>query len=224
MATAAASTSISLSAPKIVAALRATRSIRRLRRSRTGGMGRWALTYALPAEHAAFQNDARCRASPPDTASAPIRSGRLQLPAPGPVRRARLPARVAILLNSRVLISPAGVRPHRTAAAMQSRVEVGPLLSRRRRDLPCPPPARERNARQLPRQPPARRQPRALRKPPDARDHFPRREMIEGWDGRERGSGRRDCRAQRPDISASGCWECVGPALRRSWARYAPTR
>ena len=69
------------------------RSTRGSRRSPTAGTRRWASASAIRPTHADFL--ARCHAAGPgeaDAAAAPVRAGRLQLPAPGPLRRARVSA------------------------------------------------------------------------------------------------------------------------------------
>ncbi len=71
---------------------------------------------------------------------------------------------------------------------MQSRAEVVPLAPGRRRDLPGAPPPGAGHARRLSRQHAPRRQPPALRPPPHARHHLPRRQVNQrGATGASRG-------------------------------------
>ena len=71
----------------------APRSIRTSRRSPMRGTSAWASSRAIPRSTREFLDAVpRGRPDAPDAAAAAIRGGRLQLPAPGPLRRARLPA------------------------------------------------------------------------------------------------------------------------------------
>ena len=147
--------------------------------SPTAGTRRWASTCAI-------------RPSTPTSSSAAIAAGqrsptplllqygagRLQLPAPGPLRRARLPAagrhpavRAGPGLHRR------RVRDDRAAAAHAVAARGRAAAAGRRRGLRRPSPPGAGHARRLPRQPAARREPRALRAPPHGRHHLPRRRV-----------------------------------------------
>ena len=111
----------------------------------------------------------RCRADPADAAAAAICAGRLQLPAPGPLRRPRLPA------AGRDPAVGAGqgfhrrrVRADRAAAAHAEPRRGGAAAPGRRRGLRRPQPAGARHQGQLPGQSAPWRQPPALRPAPHA--------------------------------------------------------
>ena len=138
-----------------------------------------------PREHAALSRALpRGRSDQADAAAPAIRPGRLQLPASGPLWRARLPA-----AGRRCCCREPGEdfaggefvlteqRPR-----MQSRAEVVPLAPRRGRDLSGPPSAGAGHARHLSRQHAARREPAALGPPAHARASFSttRSEMANG--------------------------------------------
>ena len=75
--------------PELVAALRDRALSAAAPRSPTAGTRRWASRRAIPPDHAAYLAALpRGRPGAADAAAAALRRGRLQLPAPGPLRRA----------------------------------------------------------------------------------------------------------------------------------------
>ena len=123
MGSAAASTSISPTrCPTIVAALRTALypPLAEIANRWNEAMG---IAVRYPAEHAAFL--ARCHAAgqtQADAAAAAVRRGRLQLPAPGRLRRARLPAAGRLpAVAARRAISPAASSSSPSSARACSR-------------------------------------------------------------------------------------------------------
>ena len=149
--------------PDLVAALR-TALYPRLAEIANRWNEAMGIAVRFPPDHADFLEALpRGRPDAADAAAAAIRRRRLQLPAPGPLRRARVPAAGDLLLSEPGADFTGGEfvlteqRPR-----MQSRAEVVPLRAGRRRDLPGAPPAGAGHARHLSRQHAPRRQPRAL--------------------------------------------------------------
>ena len=140
------------------------------------------IAVRYPREHAAFLDPLpQGRPRQAHAAAPAIWSGRLQLPAPGPLRRARLPAagdRPAVGAGQG--LRRRRIRAHRAAAAHAVARRGGAARARRSRDLPGPPPAGRRHARHLPGQHAPRREPAALRPPAHARHHLSRREVKRG--------------------------------------------
>ena len=114
-----------------------------------------------------------------DAAAAAIRRGRLQLPAPGRLWRAGVPAagRVPAVAAGRGFFRRR-VRAHRAAPAHAVARRGGAAEPGGGRDLPGASPPGAGHARRLPRQHAPRREPAALGPAPHARDHFPRREVA----------------------------------------------
>src|SRR5471030_32044 len=123
--------------------------------------------------HAVLQMEARFA---PDPAAAAIRAGRLQLPAPGFIWRARVPlaggdpAVAAGRRFRRRRIRADGAAPAHAVARRGGAAEAG-----RHGDLPRQPPAGAGRARRPPRADAARRKPLAFGRAPHAGHHLPRR-------------------------------------------------
>ena len=108
------------------------------RRSPTAGTRRWASTVRYPGRARGVPRALpRGRADAADAAAAALRRGRLQLPAPGPLRRARLPA------AGRHPALRAGARLHRRRVRADRAAPAHAVARRgraaapgRRRDLP----------------------------------------------------------------------------------------
>src|SRR5437879_5005431 len=118
------------------------------------------------------------RADAAHPAAPPLHGRRLQLPASGPLRRARLSAPAHL----RALPPRRGLRgrraPARRAAAARAVARRGGRpRARRGGHLPEPPPAGGGRARQLPRDRAPRRQPGDCRRAPEPRHHLPRRRV-----------------------------------------------
>src|SRR6185369_8678401 len=122
------------------------------------------------------------RPVPADPADPSLRSGRLQLPAPGRLRRDGLPP-----AGRGAAVEPVGflgrrVRAHRTAAAPSVARPGRAPRAGRCRGLPGPRPPRPGCARLLSRAAPARRQRTALRATPYPRSDLPRRGVTAARD------------------------------------------
>ena len=106
-------------------------------------------------------------------------AGRLQLPAPGPVWRARLPAAdgdPAVGTGQR--LHGRRVRTDRTTAAHAEPGRGGAAQAGRRGRIRGASPAGQRDARHVSRHHAPRREPAAFRPPLDAGRHLPRREIA----------------------------------------------
>ena len=159
----------------------ARRSTRRSPRSPTAGTKRSASTTRYPAEHADVPRALpRRRADAADAAAAAIRRRRLQLPAPGPLRRARVSAagRPCCCRAPGDDFTGGEFVLTEQRPRMQSRAEVVPLAQGEAVIFPVHHRPGAGHARHLPRQHAPRREPRALRARAYARRHLPRREVT----------------------------------------------
>ena len=123
----------------------------------------------------------RGRPDPADAAPAAVRRGRLQLPAPGPLRRARVPAagrRAAVGagagLHGRRVRADRAAAAHAVAAPRWCRSTQGDAVV-----FAGPASAGAGHAGRLSRQAAPRGQPAARRPPPHARHHLPRRALTD---------------------------------------------
>src|SRR5687767_4085205 len=118
----------------------------------------------------------RGRAAPPDAVAAAVRRWRLQLPAPGPVRRAGVPpAAHHPAVGAGARFHRRRIRHDRAAPAHAVARRGGAARQRRRGGVRRAPSSDARKARRLPRQPAPRREPGALGPAPYPRHHLPRR-------------------------------------------------
>ena len=163
--------------PEPIAALRdgALSAARRDRQPLERGDGHCgALSRRAPASSSSAATQAGQTQA--DAAAAAIRRGRLQLPAPGPLRRARLPAAghlPAVAAGCR--LHRRRVRAHRAAPAHAVARRGGAAGAGRRRDLSGAPSSGARHPRHLPRQHAPRREPAARGRAAHRRDHISRR-------------------------------------------------
>ena len=118
----------------------------------------------------------------PGAADAPapaVHPWRLQLPAPGPVRGARVPPPGRLpAFQARSRLHGRRVRADRAAAADAVAGRGRPVGPGAGRHLPRPPPAGDRHPRRLPGQHASRRQPHPLGEAIHDRDHLSRREVA----------------------------------------------